>query len=83
MPITYKGNVAYFTQGCSLDDAQSLHEWFLEHPKGKINLKNCSEMHTAVLQILLASSAPITVDPLDEQLAKWLPNEVKKPHKQK
>lgn len=83
MPITYKGNVAYFEGECSLDDAQLLHEWFLEHAKGKINLKKCNALHTSILQVLLASNAVTTVDPLDEQLAKWLPDAVKKPQKKK
>jgi hypothetical protein len=73
MPIRFTKNVAYLEDDCGTDDAEPLLEWFREHPKGKVNLKTCWELHTAVLQVLMAVGPSVTVQPVDEALARWLP----------
>ena len=73
MPLRFSKQVAYLEDECSSDDAERLLEWLLEHPTGKVNLKTCRGLHTAVLQVLLAAAPGITVKPGDADLARWLP----------
>jgi hypothetical protein len=73
MPIRFTKNVAYLEGECDMDDVEPLLEWFREHPKGKVNLKECQFLHTAVLQILMAVRPAVTVMPADEALSRWMP----------
>lgn len=73
MTIRFGKNVAYLEDACGIDDAEPLLDWLRAHPKGKVNLKSCRELHTAVLQILLAANPGVTVPPADAALARWLP----------
>ena len=56
-----------------LGPTETLLDWLREHPKGKVNLKACRALHTAVLQILLAARPGVSVPPADAALARWLP----------
>ena len=63
MTIEYKKNVAVFSDVCTIEEAEDLLKWLDDHPKGKVNLKACKHIHTALLQVLmvkkpLISSAP-------------------------
>ena len=73
MPLRFSKQVAYLEDACGADDAEHLLEWLLEHPTGKVNLKTCRGLHTAVLQVLLAAAPGITVKPGDADFARWLP----------
>ncbi len=54
MPVTYLKTVARLEGACDVEEAEGLLEWLQEHPKGKLNLKECEHLHSAVLQVLLA-----------------------------
>jgi hypothetical protein len=73
MALRFTKQVAYLEDSCGLDEAEPLLEWLLEHPSGKVNLKTCRGLHTAVLQVLLAAAPTVTVKPVDEEFARWLP----------
>jgi len=73
MSIRFSNRVVYLENECDADDAEPLLIWLREHPKGKVNLKNCQQLHTAVLQVLMAIGPGVTVMPLDQSLARWLP----------
>jgi len=67
MPIDFKKTVAVCSDECTIEDAETLLEWLLDNPKGKINLKQCELLHTAVIQVLMAVRPSISAQP--EQLA--------------
>ena len=73
MAMRYSDGVVHLTDICSADDAEPLLDWLLQHPTGTVNLEECVQLHTAVLQVLMALSPPTTGPPQDETLAKWLP----------
>lgn len=68
MSIKYTNNIAYLQQTCTVEEAEQLLAWFQSHPKGKINLKACEHLHTAILQVLLAVNPVITAEPQNKQL---------------
>jgi len=72
MSIEYKKTVAIIEGECSVEEAEALLEWILLTPKGKINLKQCEHMHTAVLQVLMALTPSVSVWPDTDSPAFWL-----------
>jgi hypothetical protein len=73
MALRFSKQVAYLEDACDSDEAEPLLEWLLEHPSGKVNLKTCRGLHSAVLQVLLAAHPVVTVKPEDQAIACWLP----------
>lgn len=72
MPLVAKTKVVHLIDTCSAEDAEVLLQWLIEHPRGKVNLKKCQHIHTAVLQVIMVTSANISVAPDDDQLAIFL-----------
>jgi len=56
----------------SVEDAEVLLEWLQEHPRGKLDLGACTHVHSASLQVLMATRATIAVWPRAAPLAEWL-----------
>lgn len=67
MPITYKTNVAVFDGVCGIEEGDDLLQWFSEHPKGKINLKQSTHIHTALIQIIMCQQPTVSVTPEDPE----------------
>ena len=78
MPVLYKKNSAVFSEIAGGEDAEELLEWLSRHPKGKINLKACSHLHPANLQVLMAAGCTSYVAPSDPGLAAWVQSALKK-----
>jgi len=72
MPIIYKKTVAILEEICEIEDAETMLEWLLEHPKGKLNLKQLRHTHSALLQILMALRPTVSIWPEDEGISEWL-----------
>ena len=72
MSLITKVKVARLEQDCGAEEAETLLEWLLSHPAGKVNLKRCTSLHTAVLQVLLACRPTISHWPDDARLAQLL-----------
>jgi len=72
MSIEYKKTVAIVDGECLIEDAETLLEWVLLNPKGKINLKQCGHMHTAVLQVILATRPSVSAWPEANSESAWL-----------
>ncbi len=72
MPINYKKTVAVVDGNCEIEEAETLLEWLLENPKGKLNLKQLGHPHAAVLQVMIALQPAISAWPEDEAISVWL-----------
>ncbi len=77
MSITFKKDRAVFCDMAEGEDAESLLEWLQNHPKGKIDLSECSHLHPANLQVLMAAKRSIFARPKDKLLADWLDTALK------
>ncbi len=67
--MRFKKSVAVLEGVCTVEEAESLLEWLVEHPRGKVNLKRCEHLHTAVLQVLLAVRPGVSRAPEEPFLA--------------
>lgn len=72
MPIQFMKHVACFKGVCTVEEAEPLLEWLQNQPTGKVKLKECTHLHTAILQVLLAVRVMVTLPPDDPELARWL-----------
>lgn len=74
MPILYNDHSADLTGMVSVEDAEVFLGWLQMHPQAKLNLSECTHLHAANLQVLMATTAHIEYWPHDEELAAWLKN---------
>lgn len=72
MSLELKQRVAHLSGHISADEAESLFGWVQSHPKGKVDLSECTHLHTACLQVLMATHQKISAWPADTALAAWL-----------
>lgn len=63
---------ARLSEVISVEDAETLLEWLLKHPKGSVDLGHCTHLHTAVMQVLMAARPKISVWPADGPLQQTL-----------
>ena len=72
MAMTYQRNVARFADTVGVEEAEAFLAWLHEHPKAKLDLSDCTHIHAAQLQVLMASRLPIAKWPHDAALTAWL-----------
>ncbi|MFZ4624138.1 MAG: hypothetical protein ACOYNF_07860 [Rhodoferax sp.] len=72
MPIDYKKNQAKLREIVSVEDAEGLLNWLQNKPSAKIDLAECTHLHPANLQVLMAARCRVTVWPEDAHLRGWL-----------
>ena len=72
MPIEYKNSQAIFTETVSVDEAEGLLGWLQKKTSAKVNLSECTHLHPANLQVLMAARATASKWPKDLQLRNWL-----------
>lgn len=72
MPIDYDGDLASFREVASGDEAEQLLGWLQGKPEAQLDLRDCTHIHPATLQVLLASGADIVAWPQDASLRAWL-----------
>ncbi len=56
---------------CPVEDAEILMQELLAGAT-HVDWSGCTELHTACLQVLLASGRPVRGTPANEQIAKWI-----------
>jgi hypothetical protein len=72
MPIEYQQNQAVLRDVVSVDDADGLLDWLQNNSSRKVNLVDCTHLHPANLQVLLAAGVDVTGWPQDPTLRTWL-----------
>ncbi len=72
MAMTYKRNVAHFLGNVGVEEAEGLLAWLQKHRRPKLNLADCTHLHAAQLQVLMAARLPIAAWPRDAALSNWL-----------
>lgn len=49
---------------CSVEDAETLMAWLLDHPDGRVDITGVEHMHQAVFQVLAAApETPVAAPP--------------------
>ena len=72
MPIKYSRNQAVLRDTVSGDEAEALLEWLQKKPSAKVDLAECSHVHPANLQVLLAAGTRVATWPKDLAFGAWL-----------
>ena len=72
MAIEFSRKTAKFTGFVGVEEAEALLEWLQRTPKGVIDLAECSHLHAANVQVLLAARPAIKAWPQDPALVAWL-----------
>ena len=72
MAIHYQKNKAIFDGNASVEEAEDLLQWRQSHPTGELDLADCTHLHAAVLQVLMAAPVAVQVWPQDDDLTVWL-----------
>ncbi|MBK1838130.1 hypothetical protein JHL17_11970 [Azospirillum sp. YIM B02556] len=70
MPIRYDADLACFEAACTVEDTLPLAEWLEATAAPRVDLSACTELHTALLQLLLAARPAVTAGPEDAFLAR-------------
>lgn len=72
MPVIFRKTTATLQGLCTIEDVEPLLQWLAAHPGGKVQMKNCENLHSAVLQTLLAGQAKCSGWPTHPTLCAWL-----------
>jgi len=75
MPIRFHANAslpAIFEGPCVVEEADALLEWLRRTPTPAADLGACTELHTALAQLLMAARVKLVVPPVDRLLADCL-----------
>jgi hypothetical protein len=57
---------------CPSEDAENLLQRLLVAPAATVDLRTCEELHTAVIQVLLAAAPVLRLPPGDDERARRL-----------
>lgn len=72
MPVRFDSDLARFEAACTVEDALPLAEWLETAAAPRVDLSACTELHTALLQLLLAARPGLAAAPEDAFLARWV-----------
>ena len=72
MPLELDDRTATLTGTVTVHDVEPFVVWLRRAPKGRVNLRNCTHMHTGVFQALLLFKPKVSVAPHDGFLATWV-----------
>jgi len=53
---------------CIIDDAEKLHQHLMDDPKAAVDWRQCVDVHTAIIQILLVARPAIKGPPTSDFL---------------
>ena len=72
MPLRLARNRVHFEGECSVEEALALLEYLSRPKPPRVDLRQCTHMHTALVQVLAACRPTRIVPPEDPFLASWL-----------
>jgi len=72
MPFNFAKSTATAEESCTVEDALPLLEFLISNRGAKVDLGPCANLHTAVLQVLLAVKPKIVALPREAFLLRWL-----------
>lgn len=72
MPLRFNKNSVALEDACTVEEALTLLEFLQANPAARLNLRGCTQMHTALLQVLMAVGPKIVALPAEDFLRRWL-----------
>jgi hypothetical protein len=72
MPLEFARSEVTLHGACGAEEALELVEWLAKKRRARVNLGDCTHLHSALLQTLLAFGPAISVPPHEPFLARWI-----------
>lgn len=72
MTIRMEEDCIYLEGIISVEEAEPLLAWLIEHPDGAVDLTQCEHLHTSSLQLLLATDRDLRFHPDNDTIGPWL-----------
>jgi hypothetical protein len=72
MPLTFGEDTILIEGVCGVEEAMPLLEFLQTHGAARIDMRACTHLHSATLQVLMASAERVTDLPEEEFLRRWL-----------
>ncbi|MFV3126377.1 hypothetical protein [Niveispirillum sp. KHB5.9] len=72
MSLEYSDGTIRLLGNCTLEEAEMLLQLLLDHPGAVVDWSDCSGLHGAVLQTLMAGRRRMVGEPADEFLRRWM-----------
>ena len=72
MTMQFKDKKVILSGTVTVEDAETLLQWLQNHPAARVVFSDCTHVHPANLQVLLAAGVAVSAWPEDQDLAKWL-----------
>ena len=72
MSVRLDDGVIILEGDCPVDEAEPLLELLLANPGASVDWSACGQLHTAVIQILLAARPPMAGDAGTPCLRRWI-----------
>jgi hypothetical protein len=57
---------------CGVDEAMPLLEFLQTHDAAQVDMRTCTHLHAAALQVLMVAAVRVAVLPEEEFLSRWL-----------
>ncbi len=72
MPLQTGSRTAILSGIVTVEEAEPLTAWLRATPAPRVNLRDCTHLHTSALQGLLAAQVKVSVQPVDIFLRLWV-----------
>jgi hypothetical protein len=72
MSVRLDSGIIILEGDCPVDEAESLLELLLANPGASVDWSACGQLHTAVVQVLLAARPPMEGEPGTPFLRRWI-----------
>jgi hypothetical protein len=72
MALIFSDDVVQIDGVCGVDEAMPLLEFLQTHGEARVDMRTCTHLHSAALQVLMVVAARVAVLPEEEFLARWL-----------
>jgi hypothetical protein len=72
MPLTFGEDLILIDGVCGVEEAMPLLEFLQTHGAVRIDMRECTHIHSAPLQVLMAAAERVTDLPEEKFLRRWL-----------
>jgi hypothetical protein len=72
LPLELDERTATLTGAVTVDEVEPFVAWLRATPKGRVNLRACTHLHTGVVQAMLVFGPKVSAPPTDGFLAEWV-----------
>jgi hypothetical protein len=72
MPLIFSEDTVRIDGVCGVDEAMPLLEFLQTHGEARIDMRTCTHLHSAALQVLMVAASRVAVPPEEEFLSRWL-----------